>query len=361
MEKRILIVDDDKSMSRMMTTALKTLPLKLLISSVPSGEEALLSVILDHPALMIVDLGLPGMSGWDLLALVRKRNPKMSVILTTGSRDEEVLRRAREFNVNACFFKPIEMEEFLTKTQELLSDDDPIIEESAAAPAKLSTAETVYREDPEPEKKPSFNQIVRDLHQFMNAEAVAILADSGHLMAQTGKDLSTVLTEGWEIIVMAALSASLALGRVVNGPVNHQYQSLRTSEELTLLLLPVGPHGLLVLLPRKTAEALSTDEVNILFEAQKRMNEFSESFFLDDAGHLTTIVEEVLEEVHEEEIPAPIEIDLDALFSPSAVNEDLDAFWDQATESLAGGVSNTAFLNFSQAEQLGLVPEDLED
>ncbi|NSW53304.1 MAG: response regulator [Anaerolineae bacterium] len=361
MDRKILIVDDDKSMARMLTTALKTLPIKVSPVSVPSGEEAMLAVILDRPALMFVDLGLPGMSGWDLLALVRKRNPQMAVILTTGSRDGDVLRRAKEFGVDAVFFKPVEMADLLAKAEELLVLESQ--QQAAAAPAEQPVPIPAAADEPPVDKPLSYKQIVRGLREALHADTAAVLSDGGHIMVQTGKDLGGFFREGWEIPVMAALSASQSLGKVLNAEVEQQFLQMKTADGHILLLLPVGRHGLLVLLTGAATGALSNDSLEHLYQAQRKMNDYHEPFIIDDTGQLTPLVEEPVQpaELEMEQPEAVEEFDLDLLFSPAPPDADLDAFWDQAADVLEGASQNTGYLNFTQAEQLGLVPEELEE
>ena len=100
MPKRILIVDDNKPLARMMISALETLPYKVKVNSVPSGEEALLSVMADLPDLMVVDLHLPGMNGLDLIQILRERYEDLKIVMMTGEHDSTVFKRAEELGIS---------------------------------------------------------------------------------------------------------------------------------------------------------------------------------------------------------------------------------------------------------------------
>jgi CheY-like chemotaxis protein len=84
------------------------------------GEEAL-AVIDDRaerpPRLILLDLKLPGMSGFDVLTAVRshaseqvRRTPV--VVLTTSKAPSDV-RRAYDLNANSFLRKPLELDEYM--------------------------------------------------------------------------------------------------------------------------------------------------------------------------------------------------------------------------------------------------------
>jgi len=49
-----------------------------------NGFEALLVIEKDVPAVVISDLDMPGMSGFELLSVLRRRHPEIAVICVTG-------------------------------------------------------------------------------------------------------------------------------------------------------------------------------------------------------------------------------------------------------------------------------------
>ncbi|QQG47126.1 MAG: response regulator [Candidatus Woesebacteria bacterium] len=66
----VLIVDDDPA--QLMLYSLVLRPLPCYIATAPSGEAALKLLENAHPALLIVDILLPGMSGADVIRTIRK-------------------------------------------------------------------------------------------------------------------------------------------------------------------------------------------------------------------------------------------------------------------------------------------------
>jgi CheY-like chemotaxis protein len=80
------------------------------VAVVSSGPEALTKTGHSRPHIIFSDLGLPGMSGYDLAKELR-RNPataKTPLIAITGYGDDEDRRRCREAGFDHHLVKPVE-------------------------------------------------------------------------------------------------------------------------------------------------------------------------------------------------------------------------------------------------------------
>ena len=86
-QKRVLVVDDDKSLRRVTQVQLEHEG--YTVSTAASGDEALHVLENTVQDLVITDLKMHGMSGIDLLRQIRAHHPKVAVIIVTahGSRD----------------------------------------------------------------------------------------------------------------------------------------------------------------------------------------------------------------------------------------------------------------------------------
>lgn len=80
--RRVLIVDDDKSVRDLLGTLLSGEGYEVLTAS--DGFEALAAMRGGIPDLMITDLKMPNMSGFELLGVVRKRFPSIAVIVMSA-------------------------------------------------------------------------------------------------------------------------------------------------------------------------------------------------------------------------------------------------------------------------------------
>ena len=79
---RILLVDDDEEL--LQTTAAVLTGEGYLVQTARDGFEALATLRGGQPEILISDLNLPNMSGFELLAVIRKRFPGIGVIAYSG-------------------------------------------------------------------------------------------------------------------------------------------------------------------------------------------------------------------------------------------------------------------------------------
>jgi len=79
---RILVVDDEKSLRTMATTILRSQGYEVLCAV--DGFDALTKLKQSLPDVVISDLRMPNMSGFEFLSVVRKRFPRIAVIAISG-------------------------------------------------------------------------------------------------------------------------------------------------------------------------------------------------------------------------------------------------------------------------------------
>jgi DNA-binding response OmpR family regulator len=88
--KKILVVEDDTLLSELLTTKLAE---RYIIQYAPTGEVALKRVAEEKPDLVVLDISLPGMDGFEVLQHI-KADPKTAdvrvVILSNVVEDEDV-------------------------------------------------------------------------------------------------------------------------------------------------------------------------------------------------------------------------------------------------------------------------------
>lgn len=95
MMANILIVDDSPVERRVASALLADEPDWHIVES-ESADDALLSLDLCPIDLLLTDLQMPGMGGFDLLQQVKHRHPDVAVLVLTGCGDEETAVRALE-------------------------------------------------------------------------------------------------------------------------------------------------------------------------------------------------------------------------------------------------------------------------
>ena len=113
--KAILLVEDDPTEVRLLQEALNGVPIPIHLHVVHEGREAL--AFLRHeapyqnaprPALILLSLKLPGMSGEQLLAVL-KRDPALQTIpaiVLTNSLSPQSIQQSYELGANSYIIKP---------------------------------------------------------------------------------------------------------------------------------------------------------------------------------------------------------------------------------------------------------------
>jgi PAS domain S-box-containing protein len=117
---RILLVDNDPQVLSILGEMLKDAGHHVL--PVPSGSEALRVFVPSGFDLVITNVGMPEMSGWDVAERLRASDPNVPVIFITGwGLQEEDQARCRRLGISALLFKPVPPQELHRTVQVALA------------------------------------------------------------------------------------------------------------------------------------------------------------------------------------------------------------------------------------------------
>lgn len=361
-DKNILIVEDTRDLGRLLQSALATLGPDLKVHVVPSAEEALLESPRRKFSLTVVDVRLPGITGFELISKLRARQGDLKVIVITGMLDAEYRQQSEQLKVDAFFTKPLEMGVFLSTVERLL-DLKP-----AAAPAAEESAAL----DVENLRLP---ELIAGLRQECAADSVVLLDENGRVAARAGNSEMGVLeTEGGPL-VMASLSAAQKVWRLVGQGAARGGQFF-SGEKRSLVLMPVGEFALAVTFPagcsllRLSAalEAALAQREGLLAVLTKMGAPVQLTAPVLPPETLTELAQEIEPQAAAPEpepepatvIPVDAE-ELGELLSKSAEalkDDDVDAFWKTASERPGTAPLHPDALTYDQARQLGLAPEE---
>ena len=120
MQEPILIVEDSAPIRRLVDLCLRGLGPPIVTA--PDGGTALRLAQADPPCLIVLDIGLPGMDGWEVLREIRNHATlaPTPVLILTAHAEERTRFDAGEDRANAFMSKPFEPGDLAATASRLL-------------------------------------------------------------------------------------------------------------------------------------------------------------------------------------------------------------------------------------------------
>jgi DNA-binding response OmpR family regulator len=214
--KQILVVDDHFEMLEFLRSMLELSSRDYQVLGVPSAEEGFLELRRTPFNLLITDLRLPGMSGFDLIRKVQRFRPEIPIIMITGYSSEQGQKEAAELGIFRYFQKPLDTDGLLAAVRDALYGPEPIPEPEVVAPVSIELSGEVRKR-------------LDMLRTDTGAKQIVLASVQGHVLYESGYSSN---------LDLSALAATLA-GSVHNSfrlaeqlgsddPFMFHYQSGRT-------------------------------------------------------------------------------------------------------------------------------------
>ena len=104
-QRKVYVIDDDDAVRESMHAVLESFEID--VSDYPSAGDFLERVAVPTNGCMLLDLHMPGMSGLDLLEVMRQRGWDLPVIAMTGRSDDLLKERTLRAGVVVLLDKPV--------------------------------------------------------------------------------------------------------------------------------------------------------------------------------------------------------------------------------------------------------------
>ncbi len=104
--QKILILDDEQDLLEIYQEILARLPSQPEIRTSSNGHDAIAMLENETFALLLVDLNMPQMDGFQVLAVVRRRFPSLRTVVMTGATEDDLRGRAYRIGVDLFLEKP---------------------------------------------------------------------------------------------------------------------------------------------------------------------------------------------------------------------------------------------------------------
>ena len=114
----ILVVDDDKNTRRLLTAVLEAESYS--VSTAENGEDALAVLDKTHVDLIVLDIMMPKMDGYELTTLLRETNNDLPILMLTAKHLPEDKHKGFQSGTDDYMTKPIDETEMLLRIKALL-------------------------------------------------------------------------------------------------------------------------------------------------------------------------------------------------------------------------------------------------
>ena len=118
--RRILIVDDDEDILSSIDLALRSEG--AATQTVTDGNAAVSAVLADPPEAVVLDMMLPGRSGFLVLEKIRELDEPPAVVMVTANQGKRHMEYAETLGVSAYLYKPVALERLVDTVVSLLQE-----------------------------------------------------------------------------------------------------------------------------------------------------------------------------------------------------------------------------------------------
>lgn len=123
--KRVLIVDDEQDIRLLARFMLRPAGYEVLEAG--SGEECLSMLAEDMPDLLLLDIRMPGIDGWDVLQTV-KRDPQrkhIPIVMMSAHASGHTMSKAKDAGSDGYVVKPFKEKDLLSTVKRFADPDQP--------------------------------------------------------------------------------------------------------------------------------------------------------------------------------------------------------------------------------------------
>ncbi|MGV3575763.1 MAG: ATP-binding protein [Devosia sp.] len=134
--KVVMVVDDNQDHRELMREMLS--PLGFVVLTAADGPACLELVATTRPDIFFIDIRMPGMSGWDLVAALRDRGAAEPIVMLSANIGDGAGPASADAGHNDALAKPFDLAQLLDKIGAQLALDWTYFETPAAKPKKAA-------------------------------------------------------------------------------------------------------------------------------------------------------------------------------------------------------------------------------
>ncbi len=192
MEKVILVVDDEPAFVRLVDQVLTDKGYEMLKAS--NGQEALRLFFAHKPDLVLLDVVMPKMDGWQTCSRIREVSDVPIIILTGTQKTEDAIVRGLDYGADDYLIKPVGNRELVARVR------------AALRRAELSSTRDAQQEITYSDDYLTIN--ITEWKVLVNGERVKLTPREFRLLAHLVENAGRILTHrqllekvwGWEYV-----------------------------------------------------------------------------------------------------------------------------------------------------------------
>jgi two-component system, cell cycle sensor histidine kinase and response regulator CckA len=120
----VLVIEDERLMRRLLERILSSHDTSVLVAA--DGQEAL-DIYRDHKgeiSVVLLDLGLPKISGWEVFNHLKQENPDVRVIVASGYMEPDVKSKMHDAGVEHFIDKPYRLDQLMETLHDVINTDN---------------------------------------------------------------------------------------------------------------------------------------------------------------------------------------------------------------------------------------------
>ncbi len=243
--KRLLIVDNSLQLGHWLKIALAQVNSQVEAKAFLSGEEALLEATRYPIDLLVTDIRLTGMSGFDLIRKMRKQHPHLRVIILTDLAQADIKKQLDEIGIDVFFNKPLKVSLLMDSVAGLLKAEEgqslaptqapgadvsqsmkttvlhPVsavaLPPTTVLPLNPATMADISSKPETTEADKILEMLLSRLYKDSGALAVFLLAQTGQVIAQVGMFPDPNFLRNWVEPIGKVAQAGKAILELMDG------------------------------------------------------------------------------------------------------------------------------------------------
>lgn len=121
---RIAYIDDDLELTRLVQDILEEEGFDVFTEN--NGEDGLAAILAGQPDLIILDVMMPGMTGWEIAKYIRSKPDwdETPILMLTGIGEQLNAMTSELYGADAAIDKPFDLDELIDTVHVLLGSED---------------------------------------------------------------------------------------------------------------------------------------------------------------------------------------------------------------------------------------------